>query len=97
MDTSSSSSSTSSSSSSPSAPASLHPLLLRVQLALESGSVCQAQQLLQGVGQELVMAPALMATRVTLHEQVGGQGGRGVLLLHLLDFFLASPAITPLP
>ena len=64
----------SSSSSSAAAAASLHPLLLRLQLALESGSVVQAQQLLQGLDKEVQMAPALLATRVALHEEVSGSG-----------------------
>jgi len=71
---------TSSSSSSAAAAASLHPLLLRLQLALESGSVVQAQQLLQGLDKEVQMAPALLATRVALHEQSGDVAGAEALL-----------------
>lgn len=47
------------------------PALLRAQLALEAGNVPAALQLMQeGLPQELRMRPAVVATRVSLLEQV---------------------------
>jgi hypothetical protein len=60
----------SSSSSSPEEAA--RPTLLRAQLALEAGNAAAALQLLgRGLPEELQMRPAVLATRVALHEQVG--------------------------
>jgi hypothetical protein len=59
----------SSSSSSPEEAA--RPTLLRAQLALEAGNAAATLQLLgSGLPAELQMRPAVLATRVALHEQV---------------------------
>lgn len=60
-----------SSSSSSSAEEAARPTLLRAQLALEAGNAAAALQLLgSGLPAELQMRPAVLATRVALHEQV---------------------------
>jgi hypothetical protein len=58
-------------SSSSSAEEAARPTLLRAQLALEAGNAAAALQLLgSGLPAELQMRPAVLATRVALHEQV---------------------------
>lgn len=85
-----------SSSSSSSAEEAARPTLLRAQLALEAGNAAAALQLLgSGLPAELQMRPAVLATRVALHEQTGDAAGAESLLQSALKHWQARSAAAP--
>ena len=75
--------------------AALAPQLLRVQLALEAGDTAGALALLAGLGPELAVAPAVLATRVALLEQSGDTAGAEALLDAALATWQAAAGADP--
>lgn len=72
------------------------PTLLRAQLALEAGNVGAALGLLQqGLPSELVMKPAVVATRVALLEQIGDSAGAEALLQSALKHWQGAASARP--
>uniref|UniRef100_A0A7S0RTI0 Signal recognition particle subunit SRP72 n=1 Tax=Chlamydomonas leiostraca TaxID=1034604 RepID=A0A7S0RTI0_9CHLO len=71
------------------------PVLARAQLALEAGDSARAACVLDALAQppELSSSPALLATRVALHQQLGtAEGAESLLLKAISTLGPAAPA-----